>query len=221
MVYNYPRVDVPLFLERAGTLRSSRATASIESAAIRWEWSRDPPSEQVTVTGPDDEATTAFFVRLRDFDIPGKMVYVGKYIDLLASTATGDRASLLGHVRAAHGAVGLVPNRWHTLVLGDDATPRQVWELWTYGFVLHDDQDKRERYAALDTLRQGMVRWISHVYAADVYHVVTVVDAMLRDPELDLERVQTAFWGTRPEFRDMLPPEEVFMKPVTKLLGDE
>jgi hypothetical protein len=220
MVYQ-PRVDVPLFLERAAVLRSSRATASIDRAAFRWEWSREPPSEQVTVTGPDDEATTAFFVRLRDFDIPGKMVYVGKYIDLLASSATGNRALVLEHVRAAHDVVGLVPHRWHTFVLGDDAKPRQVWELWTYGFVLHDDPDKREKYASLDPLRQGMVRWISHVYAADVYHVVTVVEAMLRDPELDLGRVRTQFWGTRPEFQHMVPPDEIFMKPVTKLVGDE
>jgi len=216
-----PRVDVPLFLERAAILRSSRAIATIESAAIKWAWSREPPSSKVTVTGPDDEATTAFFARVREFDVPGKMVYVGKYIDLLASTATGDRAGVLEHVRAAHGVVGLVPNRWHALVLGDDARPRDVWELWTYGHVLHTDPAKRETYAALDELQQGMVRWISHVYAADVYHVVTVVEAMLLDPALDLERVRVAFWGTRPEFRHMVPPEEAFMKAVTSLDGVE
>jgi hypothetical protein len=214
-------VDIPLFLERAAILRSSRATATIDTTSFKWEWSREPPTSRVTITGPDDEATTAFFVRVREFDVPGKMLYVGKYIDLLASTAAGERAEVLKHVRAAHSDLGLVPYRWHALVLGDDAKPRDVWELWTYGYVLHTDQAKRETYEALDELVKGMVRWISHVYAADLYHVVAVVEAMLRDPSLDLGRVQRAFWGTRPEFRHVVGEEHVFMKAVTSLDGGE
>jgi hypothetical protein len=151
MVYQ-PRVDVPLFLERAAVLRSSRATASIDSTAFHWEWSRETSQSKVTIEGPDDEATTAFSVRVRDFDVRGNMSYVAKYIDLMAGTATGARAEVLAHVRDAHAAIGLVPYNWHTIALGDDAKPREVWELWTYGYVLHTDPGKRATYEGLDEL---------------------------------------------------------------------
>src|SRR5690349_15663676 len=103
--------------------------------SFHWEWSRDPQRSEVTVTGPDDEATTAFFARVREFDTPGKMVYVPKYIDHLEATATGPLVEILKHARAAHGDVGRVAHRWERIVLGDAARPRDVWELWTYGYV--------------------------------------------------------------------------------------
>ena len=62
---------------------------------------------------------------------------------------------------------------------------RQVWELRTYAHLVHSDRAKRARWAELDDFRQGMAKYIAYSYAGDLYHLVTVVEAMLRDPAMD------------------------------------
>ena len=196
---NYvPLVDVGLFLERAEILRSSRAAATIDETALHLEII-PPDSPRVELHVPDDEATTAFFARIRDFGTPGKMIYVAKYIDVLGETAAGRRATVVEHLRESMRDLGVVSHEWHKLVPGA-ATPRDVWELWTYGYILHTDEAKRARWAGMNSIQQGMAQYVAYAYAAGLFHLVTVVEAMLRDPAIDDRHVHIQILAPRPDF---------------------
>lgn len=192
------RVDVSLFLGEATRLRSSSAASMIDETAFQLYQAGPTTSIKVTVRIPDDEATTAFFARVRDFGKPGKLLYVRNYIDHLASTASGSRATVIEHLRESERDVGIVSHNWHRAVLGTSATPRDVWELWAYGFILHTDLDKRARWEAMDEVLQGMAKYVAYAYAGSLYHLVTVVEAMLRDPAADDRQVTMQVLAPRP-----------------------
>ena len=88
-------------------------------------------------------------------------------------------------LREAHADLGKHPHDWHEIVLGPGATPRQVWELWTYSHILHSEEAKRKTWAELDQVLQGMARFVAYAYAIELFHLVTVVEAMLREHGLD------------------------------------
>jgi hypothetical protein len=199
-----PRLDIPLFLAEAERLRSSKAASMLDETAIKIS-STGASDLAVDVTVPDDEVTTAFFAWLRAFGTPGKLVYVRNYIEHLAITATGSRADVVVHLLEAERDVGIVSHEWHKIVLGESATPRDVWEFWAYGFILHTDPDKRERWAAMHEVKQGMAKFVAYAYAGDLYHLVTVVEAMLRDPGIDHRQVLCQYLAPRPDFP--VPPE--------------
>jgi hypothetical protein len=192
------RVNVPLFLEEAARLRSSTAASMIDETAFRLYKAGPTTPMEVSVTIPDDEATTAFFARVRDFGTPGKLLYVVNYIDHLAATATGARARVIQHLQESAKDVGVVSHNWHRIVLGASATPRDVWELWAYGFILHTDLDKRARWESLDEVVQGMGKYVAYAYAGSLYHLVTVVETMLRDPDADDRHVTMQVLAPRP-----------------------
>jgi hypothetical protein len=155
---------------------------------------------EVGTTGPDDEATIAFFARVRQFGTRGTDTYVLKFIEMLAAEATGSRAVVVEHLREAHADLGVVSHEWHKHVLGEDATPRKVWELWTYAHILHPDPLKREQWAALSEPLREMAKYVAYAYAGDLYHLVTVVEAMLRDPKVDDRQVNMQYLAPRPDF---------------------
>jgi hypothetical protein len=193
------RERVDLFLERAELLRSSRAASTIDETkiTIRFDSSSDGFAD---VVGPDDEATVAYFARIRHFDTPKADVYIPDFFANLEDAATARRLAVIAHARQAHADLGRFGNNWPKVVLGEKATPRLVWELWTYSQVLHTDASKRTAWARLDQMKQGMARFIAYSYAGDLYHLVTVVEAMLRDPSLDDRGVRMQMLATRPEF---------------------
>ena len=45
-----------------------------------------------------------------------------------------------------------------------------------------------------------MAKFVALVYAAELFHLVTVVEAMLRDATLDDRGVRMLVYGVRPEF---------------------
>jgi len=57
-----------------------------------------------------------------------------------------------------------------------------------------------QTWAELPQFRQGMAKFVAYAYAAELFHLVTVVEAMLRDPSLDHRGVEMLIYGTRPEF---------------------
>jgi hypothetical protein len=192
------RIDVALFLAEAARLRTSSAAKLIDQTAFHFYQAGPANPPEVTVNIPDDEATTAFFARVRDFGTPGKLLFVGSYIENLASTASGSRASVIQHLRESLRDLGIVSHQWHRIVLGEAATPRDVWELWAYGFILHTDPDKRARWEAMDEVLQGMAKFVAFAYAGNLYHLVTVVEMLLRDPEADDRHVTMQVLAPRP-----------------------
>jgi hypothetical protein len=198
------RVDVPLFLDEAERLRSSSAATMIDDTAFQLRMLESKELE-VTVTVPGDEATTAFFARVREFGTPRKLLYVRNYIDQLASTARGGRAAVVEHLYESERDLGVVSHNWHRIVLGENGTPRDVWEFWAYGFVLHTEVDKRTRWNAMDPVLQGMAKYVAYAYAGSLFHLVTVVEAMLRDASLDDRHVDMQILAPRPGYP--VPPE--------------
>ena len=189
---------VALFLERAAALRSSRAAAVIDETRITI--TGDSNGLVAQVDGPDDEATLAYFALVREFDTPGKPVYVPDFFPCLEIDATPRRLDLVAWLREVHADLGKHPHDWHEAVLGPGATPRQVWELWAYSHLLHTDAAKRKKWAGLDQVVQGMAKFVTYVYAGELFHLTTVVEAMLRDADLDDRGVRMLIYGTRPEF---------------------
>ena len=187
-----------LFVERAAVLRSSRAVALIDETRITM--TEDSAGLVAQVEGPDDEATLAYFARVREFDIPGKPLYVPDFFSRLEAHATPRRMELVAWLREVHADLGKHPYDWHEIVLGRGATPRDVWELWAYSHLLHVDRAKREKWAGLGQPVQGMAKFVAFVYAAELYHLVTVVEAMLLDAKLDDRGVRMLVYGTRPEY---------------------
>lgn len=177
------RID--LFLERAALLRSSSAVPLIDETRATLRFDDPGNAGRVELEAPDDEATAAYFVRIREFDTPKKAIYVADFFPNLERNGSLRRLAVVQHLRQTHDDLGRRPHDWPRIVLGPDATPRDVWELWTYSHVLHVDAAKRAIWAGLGSLRQGMAKFIAYVYAGDLYHLVTVVEAMLRDPQLD------------------------------------
>jgi hypothetical protein len=189
---------VALFLDWAANLRSSRAVASLDLLGITMSFDSQEIASQVD--GPDDEATTTFFIRVREFDTPSKPVYVPDYFSRLEEDASPGRMEVVAWLREAHTDLGKHPYDWHKSVLGPDATPRDVWELWAYSHHLHPDEEKRKIWANLQQFQQGMAKFVAYAYATELFHLVTVVEAMLRDPGLDHRGVEMLIFGTRPEF---------------------
>jgi hypothetical protein len=208
---------VGLFLERAAVLRSSTAVTLIDETRITLRLDRAGGSADLVA--PNDEATLAYFARIRHFDTPRTDLYVPDFFPNLETGATPERADVVAHVRQSHTDLGRQGNDWPKIVLGETATPRAVWELWTYSQVLHTDPAKRATWADLDGMRQGMAKFIAHSYAGDLYHLVTVVEAMLRDPQLDHRGLKMQFLATRPEFVGT-PGIEAFSAARVRLLGD-
>jgi hypothetical protein len=193
------RERVALFLERAELLRTSRAVSWIDATkiTIRAGSSQEPTAD---VVAPDEEATLAYFARIRHFDTQRTDLYVPDFFPNLHAGASARRAQVIAHVREAHADLGRRGNDWPKIVLGDGATPRSVWELWTYSQVLHTDPVKRATWADLQAYEQGMAKFIAYAYAGDLYHLVTVVEAMIRDPELDDRGVRMRVLATRAEY---------------------
>jgi hypothetical protein len=176
---------IELFLERAAVLRSSRAAASIDETAMTVKFGSGSSKIEVEITAPDDEATLAYFTRIREFDTPGNPFYVPDFFLVLTAGASPRRLQVVDWLRAAHADLGREPYDRSSHVLGPGATPRQVWELWTYSQIIHSNASKRATWASLDTYQQGAAKFVAYGYAADLFHVVTVAEAMLRDRTLD------------------------------------
>jgi hypothetical protein len=192
------RVDVALFLAEASRLRTSSAAKLIDQTTFHFYQAGPSTPVEVTVKIPDDEATTAFFARVRDFGTPGKLLFAGSYIEFLGTTASGSRAAVIDHLRESLQDLGVVSHNWHQVVLGPTATPRDVWELWAYGFILHTDREKRARWDAMDEVLQGMAKFVAFAYAGNLYHLVTVVELLLRDPNADDRQVTMQVLAPRP-----------------------
>lgn len=180
---NQDRID--LFLERAELLRSSRAVPLIDETRVTIRFDDSEHAGRVDLDAPDDEATAAYFVRIREFDTPRKSIYLADFFPSLERDASHRRRAVVEHLRQAHSDLGRRPHDWPGIVLRPGATPRDVWKLWTYSHVLHVDAAKRAVWARFDNLQQGMAKFIAYAYAGDLYHLVTVIEAMLRDPGLD------------------------------------
>ncbi len=195
---------IALFLERAEILRSSTAVPTIDATAIHMDFTSG--GEPVTtLTAPDDESTIAYFTRIRAFDTPKTPLYVPDYLPLLEAGATPRRCDLVAFLRRAHADLGREGHDRPGQILGAGATPRDVWELWTYSHLVHTDADKRAKWAALPPFQQAFAKFAAYRYAGDLYHLVTVVEAMLRDRDLDDRGVHTQLLTVRPEIRGMVP----------------
>ncbi len=195
---------IALFLERAEILRSSTAMPTIDATALHMGFTSG--GEPIpTLTAPDDESTIAYFTRIREFDTPKKPTYVPDFFPLLEVGATPRRRALVDFLRRAHADLGREGYDRPGQILGAGATPRDVWELWTYSHLMHTDADKRAKWAALPSFEQAFAKFAAYWYAGDLYHLVTVVEAMLRDRNLDDRGVRTQLVIVRPEFTGMVP----------------
>ena len=132
---------VALFVEQAAVLRSSRAVASIDVTRITM--TGDSTGLVAQVDGPDDEATLAYFARVREFDIPGKPLYVPDFFPRLEIDATPRRIDLVAWLREVHVDLGKHPHDWHKAVLGP-GQPRDRYG--SYG---------RTRTCSIPTSRSG------------------------------------------------------------------
>jgi hypothetical protein len=153
----------------------------------------------------DRKATIAYFTRIREFDTPRKAIYVPDFFADLEAGATTRRRQVVAHIRRAHADVGRERYDRPTQILGPGATPRDVWELWMYSYHVHLDKDKRAK-AALEPYQQAYAKFISYRYAGDLYQLVTVVEAMLRDEDLDDRGVRMQILTIDPPFKDRVPP---------------
>jgi hypothetical protein len=176
---------IELFLERASVLRSSKAAATIDDTKMTMRFGSTWSDMEVELTAPDAEATIAYFAWIREFDTPGKPIYVPDFIPVLEVGASPRRLEVIKWLRQAHADLGRESYGRPSHVLGVGATPRQVWELWAYSHVVHTDAVKRAIWSSLDSYQQGAARFIAYSYAGDLFHVVTVAEAMLRDSTLD------------------------------------
>lgn len=195
---------VGLFLERAEVLRSSTAVPTIDATAyhLTFDSSMRPVA---TLTAPDDEATIAYFTWIREFDTPKKPIYVADFFSLLEDGATSRRRAVVAHLRRAHEDLGRERYDRPSQLLGPGATPRDVWELWMYSHLVHLDPDKRATWAALPPHDQALAKFIAYCYAGDLYNLVTVVEAMLRDSSLDDRGVRLQILTIDPRFAGMVP----------------
>lgn len=188
-------------------LRSSTAVPTIDETAFRLTFdSNGTPVGDLTA--PDDEATISYFTRIREFDTPRKAIYVANFFSLLEAGATPRRRAVVAHLRRAHEDLGRERYDRPSELLGSGATPRDVWELWTYSHLVHLDADKREKWAALEQHEQALAKFTAYWYAGDLYHLVTVIEAMLRDTALDDRGVRMQVLTIDPRFRGMVPPFE-------------
>jgi hypothetical protein len=199
--------DVELFVERAQVLRSSTAVPTIDETALHITFTSEG-AVQADLDAPDDEATIAYFTRIREFDTPKKAIYVPDFFPYLEAGATPRRRQVVAHLRRAHSDLGRERYDRPSQILGPGATPRDVWELWTYSHLMHLDPDKRAKWAALKPYQQAYAKFISYWYAGDLYHLVTVVEAMLLDKALDDRGVRMQILTINPRFADMVPPFE-------------
>lgn len=177
-----PQERVELFLERAEVLRSSSAVASIDQTAITLRFGGALGDADAELVAPGDEATLVYFARLRHFDTPKTDVYVRDFFPNLDAGATARRKLVVEHLSQAHADLGRRGNEWPKIVMGASATPRAVWEFWTYSQVLHTDPNKRAAWSSLNAMQQEMAKFVAFGYAGDLFHLVTVVEAMLRAP---------------------------------------
>ena len=195
---------VALFLERAEVLRSSTAVPTIEATAFHLTFdSGGTPA--ATLIAPDDEATIAYFTRIREFDTPKKAIYVANFFPLLEDGASPRRRAVVAHVRRAHQDLGRERYDRPGQLLGAGSTPRDVWELWMYSHLVHLDSDKRAKWAALEPWEQVLAKFTAYWYAGDLFHLVTVVEAMLLDRTLDDRGVRMQVLTINPEFAGMVP----------------
>ena len=81
---------VALFLERAEILRSSTAVPTIDATAFHLTIDSNGTAV-ASLTAPDDDATIAYFTRIREFDTPKKAIYVAKFFSLLEDGASPRR----------------------------------------------------------------------------------------------------------------------------------
>jgi hypothetical protein len=181
---------IELFLDRAAVLRSSRAAASIDETTMTINFSGDGSDIEIDLDAPDDEETLVYFARVRAFDTRGTDLYVADFFPVLVKGAGPSRRAVVDWITRAHEDLGREGYDRPSHVLGTGATPRQVWELWTYGFLLHTDMAKRAVWSGLDDYQKGAAKFVAYSYAADLFHLVTVVEAMLRDPLLDASGVR-------------------------------
>jgi hypothetical protein len=176
---------IELFLERAAVLRSSRAVGIIEKTSMTTTFSSAEADAVVELKAPDDEATLAYFARIREFDTPSKPIYIPDFFPVLAIEATPRRLKVVDWLRQAHADLGRESYDRPRQILGAGATPRHVWELWAYSHLMHVDKAKRAIWSSLGTWQQGAAKFMAYSYAVDLFRVVTVFEAMLRDRTLD------------------------------------
>lgn len=180
---------------------------TIDNTALRLSF--DEHGEPVAaLTAPDDEATIAYLARLRDFDNPRASIYVAKFLEILEDGASVSRRAVEDHLRRAHRDLGREPLDRPDQLLGPGATPRDVWELWTYSHLIHLDENKRAKWAALQPWERELAKFAAYWCAGDLYHLVAVIEAMLRDRNLDGQGVRTQVLTINPTFAARAPASE-------------
>ena len=154
---------------RADELFDSPALA--DGQALRVEIKLTPGNEEVGFTEPEPRNLRDLLGQVRKFDMPTHDLRMRRLFEIVErvgvkpdwreglenAKATYEARDEILEVRVQDPDEPPTPNpTW--------ICPREAFELWTYGEVIHDDYAKQVRWEKLGPVRQGLVRQMAYDY---------------------------------------------------------
>lgn len=190
-----PNERLALFLERADRLTRARGIKTLFRVAVEF---RDDGERNldVRIEEPDEDALLALVVDIRRFDNPKAALYVPAIITILRVDADARTRTYLDALAEQFPRLGRGHEPWRWIIerqVGRPMSFRQVFELWVYSQLLHDDTAKDREWRSLNLAQQSMAKMVAYSYMADLVKLVAyITEAVPGRPEQSDETATTA-----------------------------
>jgi len=140
-------------------------------SALKIKIDLTPGSAAVTISEPERRAIRDLVGLVRKFDMPSDDVRLDRLLEIIDRRGVepdwtdGFEAAKKAHV--TRNDVREIKVQEPDEPPSDDPTwirPREAFDLWAYGELVHNDYTKELRWQGLGPLRQGLVRQMAHDY---------------------------------------------------------
>jgi hypothetical protein len=149
------------------------------------------PSQTWSVREPGRRDLRDLLQLLRHLDMPTSDIRLDRVYPMLERSAVPDWQGAIADARRAY-VDGQEPD-WNLVqdpddrpvLEGEDRTPRwirprEAWDLWAYGEVIHQEYRKQLRWERLGPLPQAAVRLMAHEYTMMLLAQAAFIHGLLR-----------------------------------------
>jgi hypothetical protein len=132
----------------------------------------------VRIEEPDEDALLALVADVRRFDNPKAALYVPAIIDILRVDADERTRTYLDGLAEQYPLLGRGHDPWRRIIeeqVGRPMSFRQVFDLWVYSQLLHDDTAKDREWRSLNLVQPSMAKTVAYSYIADLVKLVAYI----------------------------------------------